>query len=436
MWKMNTEYFHVLAKPIGPICNLDCKYCFYLEKEVLYPQVKKWSMPDDVLESYIRQYIEAQQTPLVNFAWQGGEPTLLGVEYFRKIVALQKKYANGKTIENAFQTNGVLLNEEWTHFFVENGFLIGVSIDGPRALHDAYRVDKGGQPTFDRVMRGIEVLKRNDVPFNTLTTVHRANSNSPQEVYQFLKTNGSGYMQFIPIVERISTQTTEDGLALVSPTFEDKARVAPWSVEPHQFGRFLITIFDEWVRHDVGRTFVQLFDISLQMWFGMESSLCTFRKTCGSALAIEHGGDVYSCDHFVYPKHRLGNIMSDPLSSLARSTMQQDFGNSKESTLPAYCRSCDVRFACNGECPKHRFLRTPDGEPGLNYLCAAYKKFFHHVDPYMRFMANQLVSERAPAAVMGWVAQQDAATAKRELGRNDPCFCGSGKKFKHCCSRR
>lgn len=430
---MSHSNFHILAKPIGPICNLDCKYCFYLEKESLYPQVSKWAMRDDVLDSYIRQYIEAHDSPVVHFAWQGGEPTLLGVEYFRNLIQIQKKYANGKRIQNAFQTNGVLLNDEWAALFKENDFLIGLSIDGPRELHDIYRVDKGGQPTFDRVMRGLETLRRNDVQFNTLTTVHRGNADSPLEVYRFLKECGSGFMQFIPIVERIAHQVTADGLQLISPDFEGSARVAPWSVESKQFGRFLCSIFDEWVRRDVGRYYVQLFDVALESWCGMESSLCIFRKQCGSALAIEHCGDVYSCDHFVYPQNKLGNIVESPLQSLVDSEQQLEFGQAKETTLPRYCRECDVRFACNGECPKHRFITTPDGEAGLNYLCAGYKIFFHHVDPYMRFMARELAQERAPANVMRWVAAQDVQTALKTAGRNDPCPCGSGKKFKHCC---
>lgn len=392
--------FHILTTPIGPICNLDCKYCFYLEKEVLYQDVAKWSMRDDVLESYIRQYIEAQASSEVHFAWQGGEPTLLGIDYFRRAVALQKKYANGKRIANAFQTNGVLLNDAWAEFFNENSFLLGVSIDGPRELHDAYRVDKGGQPTFDRVLRGIEVLKQHNIDFNTLTTVHRANAAKPLEVYRFLKQCGSRYMQFIPIVERMASHGTQDGLVLVSATFEGQTKVAPWSVEARQFGTFLCTIFDEWVRRDVGQYFVQLFDTTLQMWLGIESNLCVFRKTCGTALAIEHCGDLYSCDHFVYPENRLGNIMDSPLESLVQSEEQRRFGEEKETTLPQYCRECDVRFACNGECPKHRFILTPDGEVGLNYLCAGYKMFFHHVDHPMRFMAAELSARRAPANVM------------------------------------
>ena len=438
---MGLTAFHIMTKPIGPVCNLDCKYCFYLEKEALYPRpatesahpLARWAMQPAVLESYIRQYIEAQDAPVISFAWQGGEPTLLGVDYFRNIVRLQQRYANGKQIANAFQTNGVLLNDEWAQFFHEHQFLIGISIDGPRALHDAYRVDKGGQPTFDHVLRGIETLKRHGVEFNTLTTVHRANADAPLEIYRFLKECGSGFMQFIPIVERVARRTTADGLQLIAPDFAGDAIVAPWSVDARQFGRFLCAIFDEWVRNDVGRTYVQLFDVCLEIWMGMEPSLCVFRRTCGSALAIEHSGDLYSCDHFVYPEHRLGNIMQAPLASFVASSQQHAFGHAKDSALPRYCRQCDVRFACNGECPKHRFLSTPDGEPGLNYLCAGYKLFFHHIDPAMRFMAAELAAQRPPANVMRWVAAQDAHSAMAHARPNDPCPCGSGKKFKRCC---
>lgn len=433
---MTQSSFHVLTKPIGPICNLDCKYCFYLEKEVLYPGESKWAMKDEVLASFIRQYIKAQPGTTIHFAWQGGEPTLLGVDYFRRVVALQKRFANGRTITNAFQTNGVLLNDEWGDFFKANDFLIGISIDGPEDLHDAYRVDKGGQPTFARVMRGIETLRRFEVEFNTLTTVHRANADHPLEVYRFLREFGSGYMQFIPIVERITGAITSDGLRLVSSAFAQEADVAPWSVQPNQYGRFLCAIFDEWVRHDVGRHFVQIFDESLQMWTGAESNVCVFRPTCGSALAIEHSGDLYSCDHFVFPENRLGNIMDASLGSLVESGKQHRFGQAKQTDLPRYCRECEVRFACNGECPKHRFLITPDGEPGLNYLCAGYKMFFRYVDPYMKFMAGELAALRAPANVMHWARQMDTSLAQETAGRNAPCPCGSGRKFKQCCLKR
>jgi uncharacterized protein len=391
-------------------------------------------MPKDVLESYVRQYIQQQQAPSISFAWQGGEPTLLGLDYFRRVVALQKTYAGGKRIDNAFQTNGVLLNDEWATFFHEEGFLVGISIDGPRRLHDAYRVDKGGQPTFSRVLRGIEVLQKRNVEFNTLTTVHRANSQAPLEVYRFLKEIGSSHIQFIPIVERLAAGKPRNGLKLLAPDAAEEGAVAPWSVEPRSFGEFLCSIFDEWVRLDVGTRYVQLFDVALQIWAGMESSLCIFRKRCGSALALEHCGDLYSCDHFVYRENRLGNIMESPLASLVQSEQQRHFGEAKEAKLPQYCRHCDVRFACNGGCPKHRFTRTPDGESGLNYLCKAYKHFFHHVDPHMQFMVAQLRNQRPPALVMEWVRQQDLRAAGRvQPGRNDLCACGSGRKFKKCC---
>ena len=284
-------------------------------------------------------------------------------------------------------------------------------------------------------MRGMVSLQRNGVEFNTLTTVHAGNADHPLEIYRFLKENGSGYMQFIPIVERIAHQVTSDGLQLIPPDFSGAARVAPWSVEPRQFGRFLCAIFDEWVHNDVGRYFVQLFDVCLEIWAGMEASLCVFRKQCGAALAIEHCGDIYSCDHFVYPQNRLGNIMDSPLDVLVVSEQQRQFGEAKETTLPKYCCECDVRFACNGECPKHRFLTTPDGESGLNYLCAGYKMFFRHVDPYIRFMTAELASRRAPANVMRWIAARERQEAMNNAGRNDPCPCGSGKKFKQCCGR-
>ena len=425
-----------MTKPIGPICNLDCKYCFYLEKEHLYTNTANWEMLPDVLESYIRQYIESQDVPLIHFAWQGGEPTLLGVEFFRKAVKLQRKYANGKRIENAFQTNGVLLDDRWGEFLASNHFLIGLSIDGPREFHDRYRVDKGGLPSFDRVMRGLGYLKKHGVDFNTLTVVQRHNSYHPLKIYRFLKEIGSGFMQFIPIVERVARKPDSKGLVLISPAAEEPAEVSEWSVEPILYGKFLCEIFDEWVRSDVGSYFIQIFDVALESWLGLDQTLCVFRQTCGAAMAIEHNGDLYSCDHFVYPENKLGNIMENPLQSLVNSDQQYRFGQDKRETLPRYCQECDVRFACNGECPKHRFIRTPDGEAGLNYLCAGYKLFFHHIDPYMQFMASELGQRRAPANVMSWARLQDVrAEGKRRLGRNAPCICGSGKKYKKCCGR-
>ncbi len=414
--------FHILTKPIGPICNLDCKYCFYLEKEKMYPGENSWRMSDAVLERYVREYIQSQPVSEINFAWQGGEPTLLGVEFFRKAVELQQKFADGKTISNAIQTNGTLLDDEWCEFLAANKFLVGLSIDGPAELHDQYRVDKRQQPTFDKVMRGLEFLKKHRVEFNTLTVVNCANSQHPLEVYRFLKSIGSGFLQFIPLVERAApTEMKTAGYDFAAPPVlgrsgvsaerrnfshksaalcRDAATVTEWSVEAETYGNFLCAIFDEWVRHDVGKTFVQLFDVALGNWMGLGSSLCVFAEKCGAALAIEHNGDVYSCDHYVYPQHKLGNLMNHSLGAMLNSPPQMKFGDDKLDALPKFCRECEVRFACNGECPKHRFTQTPDGEAGLNYLCPAYKKFFNHIDPHMKTMGWLLQNERAPAEIM------------------------------------
>lgn len=397
--------FHLMTKPIGSRCNLDCSYCFYLEKEKLYTAAGGMRMTPEVLSTYIRDYIAAQPGPVASFAWQGGEPTLLGVDFFRNAMALQAKYADGKTIENAFQTNGTLLDDEWGAFLHQHRFLVGISLDGPAHLHDAYRVDKGGQPTFARVMAGLQVLKKHHVEFNTLTTVNRKNSRQALEVYRFLRNAGSGYMQFIPIVER-NAASADNGLWLAPPPdHEDAAaldgQVTPWSVRPGEYGEFLCQIFDEWVQHDVGRVFVQQFDAALANWTGEPAGVCIFSENCGRALAIEHNGDIYSCDHYVYPRYKLGNLMNTSLAGLVDSPQQQAFGAAKSATLPRYCRECPVRFACHGECPKHRFLKTPHGEPGLNYLCAGYKKFFHHIEPAMNTMAALLGSQQAPAAIMG-----------------------------------
>jgi uncharacterized protein len=428
--------FHIMTKPIGPICNLDCKYCFYLEKEKLYAPGTDWKMPDDVLESYIRQSIEAQDTPVISFAWQGGEPTLLGTDFFCRVVELQKRYAGGKRIENAFQTNGILLDDHWGEFLAKNRFLVGLSIDGPQALHDRFRVDKGGQPTFARVMRGLSFLKKHGAEFNTLTVVGRHNSRRPLEVYRFLKEAGSGFIQFIPVVERVAQEADATGLVLIGPSARGEARVSPWSVDSLDYGNFLCAIFDEWVRQDVGRTYVQVFDVALEMWLGRPASLCVFRETCGSAMAMEHNGDLYSCDHYVYPENKLGNIMNRPLDAMVSSPEQTKFGMDKRDTLPRYCRECDVRFACNGECPKHRIIRTPDGEQGLNYLCAGYKRFFHHIDRAMQFMAAELREGRPPANVMEWVRNPSWEQARAsQPGRNDRCPCGSGLKYKKCCGK-
>jgi uncharacterized protein len=395
--------FHIMAKPHGPICNLNCTYCYYLEKENLYAaKGRDYRMSDSVLESYIRQYIQAQPAEHVSFAWQGGEPTLLGIPFFERVLELQKKYAGDKTIDNAFQTNGTLLDDAWGEFLVRNKFLIGLSVDGPVEIHDAYRVDKGGQPTFARVMRGLDVLKKHGVEFNTLTVINRLNSYSPREVYRFLKGIGSKYLQFIPVVEQMAAQPDPNGLVLLKPYARQETSVSEWSVEPLQFGKFLSGVFDEWVLSDVGRVFVQVFDVALESWAGLPQSLCVFAPQCGKALAVEHNGDLYSCDHFVYPENKLGNIMEKAMSGLVNLPQQTRFGNAKLSALPSDCQKCDVRFACNGECPKHRFNTTASGEYGLNYLCAGYKHFFHHIDPYMKFMANELRQNGAPARVMEW----------------------------------
>ena len=427
-----------MAKPSGSVCNIDCTYCFYLEKEKLYPHLNKnWRMSDEVLERYVSQYIDAQDVPQVNFAWQGGEPTLLGVDFYRRAVELQKRYAGGKEITNAFQTNGILLDDRWGEFLAENDFLIGVSIDGPRPLHDRYRVDKGQKPTFDRVMAGLEVLKRHEVEFNTLTVLQNHNADHPLEVYGFLKGIGSHFMQFIPIVERIARQPAADGLELIDPGFAGRAQVSRWSVGAGQYGRFLCKVFDEWVLHDVGDYFVQMFDVALGSWLGQDAGLCIFAETCGKALIIEHNGDLYSCDHFVYPDYRLGNVADATIREMVDSPRQRRFGQDKKDTLPRYCRECEFRFACNGGCPKHRFTRTPAGEEGLNYLCRGYKMFFAHADPYMRYMAAELRRGGAPASVMEWARRRrsEAAAGSKEPGRNDPCPCGSGSKFKRCCGR-
>jgi uncharacterized protein len=404
--KAPVRAFHVMTKPIGPICNLDCKYCFYLEKERLFPANENFKMSDEVLETYIRQYIGAQDVPEVSFAWQGGEPTLLGVGFFRKVVELQRRHAGGKRIANALQTNGTLLDDDWCEFLAREKFLVGLSIDGPARLHNAYRVDKKGRDTYDAVLRGLRLLKKHGVEFNTLTVVNRANARRPLDVYRFLRDIGSGFIQFIPLVERLAdAEATKLGLDLAVPPRVDeegvrRMPVTDWSVEPGQYGTFLCTIFDEWVERDVGRTFVQIFDVTLGNWAGQGGGLCVFSENCGTALALEHNGDVYSCDHYVYPRYRLGNVLNATLGELVSSEFQRQFGRDKSATLPRYCRECEVRHLCHGECPKHRFIRTPDGEPGLNYLCRAYKQFFNHSAPAMRRMVELLRAGRAPAEIM------------------------------------
>ncbi len=405
--------FHIMVKPIGPKCNLDCQYCFYLEKEALFGDGEKWKMDDGLLEAYVKRYIAAQPADPVVFAWQGGEPTLCGIEFFEKAVRCQKQYGAGRAIENAFQTNGTLLDDAWGAFLKRENFLVGISIDGPAELHDAYRVTRNGRGTHAEVMRGLEVLQRHKVEFNTLTCVNRVNQDKGPEVYEFLKAAGSRYMQFIPIVERLpDAAAARLGLSHATPprfAEEDdnlKAPVTEWSVQPKAYGRFMWSIFKRWVQQDVGRVFVQLFDVALGKWAGVPGGLCVYNEECGRALALEHDGSLYSCDHFVYPDFKVGNLREQSVAALVDSAFQEQFGKSKKSRLPKFCRECPVLFACNGACPKHRFLLTPDGEPGLNYLCSGYKFIFGKMDPYMKAMAELYRRGQAPALVMDLIRQK------------------------------
>jgi uncharacterized protein len=401
--------FHLLAKPTGAVCNLDCKYCFFLSKEMLYPG-SRFRMADEILESYIRQLLEAHQAPEVNVAWQGGEPTLMGLDFFKRSIEYVGKHKQpNQQILYTIQTNGVKLDDEWGAFFKAHNFLVGISIDGPRDLHDAYRVNKGGEGSYDQVMRGLNYLKKHQVDFNVLCTVHAANADHPLEVYHFFRDElGVEFIQFIPIVERATPETLP--LANQSWSKRDGGKrplytqngnlVTGRSVGSEQYGRFLNEIFDEWVQRDVGKLFVQMFDVALGSWVG-QHNLCIFAPTCGNALALEHNGDLYSCDHFVEQDYLLGNIQDVHMIELIASDKQRRFGQDKQESLPRYCRECEVRFACNGGCPRNRFLETPDNEPGLNYLCASYKLFFNHIDRPMRIMADLLHRGRYADEVMG-----------------------------------
>jgi len=400
--------FHVLAKPTGAICNLDCSYCFFLSKEELYPG-SRFRMSEEVLTQYLRQLLEAHRGPEVTVSWQGGEPTLMGLDFFRRAIEKVEELAGpGRRVEHTMQTNGTLIDDAWAEVLAAHDVLVGISIDGPRALHDAYRVDKGGKPTYDRVIRGLERLKAHGVRWNVLTTVHAANQDHGLQVYRFLRDDlGAEFIQFIPIVERPSPGGIPTG-----------DQVTDRSVSPGGYGRFLIEVFEDWVRRDVGAVFVQMFDSTLASFVGVPGSLCVHSETCGTALALEHNGDLYSCDHFVEPDYLLGNILERHMLDLVASPEQRAFGDAKRDALPAYCRSCDVRFACHGGCPKDRFTTTPDGEGGLHYLCPSYQQFFRHVDAPMRFMAAALRSGRDADDVMGWYRRRDARNqAGSEPGR-------------------
>jgi uncharacterized protein len=447
-----------MAKPTGAICNLDCKYCFFLSKEALYPG-SPFRMRDDVLEAYIQQLIESQSAPQVTVAWQGGEPTMMGLEFFQQAMALVEKQARpGVTVDHTIQTNGTLLDDVWCRFFRKHRFLVGLSMDGPREKHDAYRVDKGGAPTFDKVMAAARLLQKHEVNLNILCTVHAANADHPLEVYRFFRDEvKTDFIQFIPIIER----ATQELLPIANQGWGDRdhgsletieglpvgrsskrplytlqgALVTERSVTAEGWGRFLSAIYDEWVRHDVGKVYIQLFESSLGSWAGQGASLCIHRETCGDALALEHNGDLYSCDHFVEPKYHLGNIRETHMIELVASDQQRQFGDDKRDKLPRYCRECEVRFACNGGCPRNRFIETPDGEPGLNYLCAGYKAFFKHVDRPMRLMADLLRRGRYADEMMEILAAEETPPVDK-VGRNEPCPCGSGKKYKHCHGRK
>jgi uncharacterized protein len=423
---------HVLAKPTGAACNLACAYCFFLDKELLYPG-SRFRMSDEVLGTYVRQLIEAHQSNEVTVAWQGGEPTLMGVEFYRRAIELQKRYARpGMVFENTMQTNGTLLDDEWCEFFRENNYLIGISIDGPRHLHDTYRLDKGGGPTFDRVMRGLRLLQKHGVEHNILVAVNRTNADHPLEVYRFLRDEANTtWIQFIPVIERID----EEGHTI----YQRGTRVSERSVRPEQFGRFLIQIFDEWVRHDVGRVYVQTFEAAVRNWLRMPSSgMCVFEETCGLGLALEHNGDLYSCDHYVEPDYLLGNIMESHMVEMVSSDRQRQFGRDKRDSLPRTCRECDVLFACHGECPKNRFASTPNGEPGLNLLCSGWKAFFHRIDEPLQMLAALIRMGRQASEIMAVMAgkegnwQKALAQARARKRFNAPCPCGSGLEFGQC----
>jgi uncharacterized protein len=431
--------FHLLAKPSGSTCNIDCTYCFFLSKDALYPK-EKHRMSAATLEAYIRQLMESHRTPQVTVAWQGGEPTLMKVEFFRQSVALVEKYRRpDQVVQHTFQTNGILLDDEWCTFFKEHNFLVGLSVDGPRELHDTYRVDRRKQGTFDRVMQGWRELRRHGVEFNILCTVNAANEKHGRRVYRFFRDElGAKWVQFIPIVER----ATEENLPLANKGWSERSGgkrllytqngnlVTERTVGPLQYGRFLVDVFEEWVRHDVGEVYVQLFDVTLEAFFGRHL-LCIHAPTCGYGPALEYNGDLYSCDHFVEPRFKLGNIHQTHMLKLVASPEQRKFGEDKRDTLTAQCRGCKVRNWCNGGCPKDRFAVSRDGEPGQNYLCAGLEHFFMHTGPTFAAMARLIQQRRAPAELMATIAADDA-----KRGPYQPCPCGSGEKYRFCHGNR
>ncbi|MDF1592740.1 MAG: anaerobic sulfatase maturase [Desulfobacterales bacterium] len=409
--------FQVFAKPTGAVCNLDCRYCYYLKKEHLYPKDQFFRMPDDILEAYIAQHIEAFPGPVINFSWHGGEPTLLGLDYFRKIVDLQRKYLpTNRRITNGMQTNGTLLNEDWCRFLATEDFSVGLSLDGPAELHDQFRITRGQKPTHHLALRGYERLQQHRISCDILCVVNAVNVQHPLRVYRFFKQIKATYIGFLPLVE---------------PGSDDRAGVSTRTVPAEAWGNFLCTIFDEWKRLDIGRVKVQIFEETARTAFGREHALCIFRKTCGDIPVVEHNGDFFSCDHYVVLEHRLGNIMETPLAELLESSRQKAFGRAKLDLLPLYCRECTVREMCHGGCPKDRILGTPAGEAGLNYLCSGYKRFFNHCRPFIAELAAQWRRQNLSQPLPPGTIQPVPASPK--TGRNDPCPCGSGRKYKKCC---
>lgn len=389
---------YVMLKPAGAHCNLACKYCYYLEKNKLYPTAQRHLMSDEMLEQFTREYIEAQTMNQVLFTWHGGEPLLRSLDFYRKALSLQQKYAGGRRIDNVIQTNGTLLTDEWCEFFAQNHWLVGISIDGPQPDHDHYRLTAAGKPSWKKVMQGIKLLKKHGVEWNAMAVVNAYNANHPLEFYRFFKENGCQFLQFTPIVERLTRH--EDGRTLASLADKDEISLSEASVAPEQWGYFLCAIFDEWVRKDVGKIFVEIFDCTLANWMGISPGICAYSKECGHAGVMEHNGDVYSCDHFVFPEYKLGNIRDLSLIDMLYGEQQQEFSRLKHSSLPRQCKECDMEFACHGECPKNRFMKDKYGDSGLNYLCPGYYHYYQHVAPYMDYMKQELMSQRPPSNIM------------------------------------
>lgn len=389
---------YVMLKPAGAHCNLACKYCYYLEKNKLYPTAQRHLMSNEMLEQFTREYIEAQTMNQVLFTWHGGEPLLRSIDFYRKALSLQQKYAGGRRIDNVIQTNGTLLTDEWCEFFAQNHWLVGISIDGPQPDHDHYRLTAAGKPSWKKVMQGIKLLKKHGVEWNAMAVVNAYNANHPLEFYRFFKENGCQFLQFTPIVERLTRH--EDGRTLASLADKDEISLSEASVAPEQWGYFLCAIFDEWVRKDVGKIFVEIFDCTLANWMGISPGICAYSKECGHAGVMEHNGDVYSCDHFVFPEYKLGNIRDHSLIDMLYGEQQQEFSRLKHSSLPRQCKECDMEFACHGECPKNRFMKDKYGDSGLNYLCPGYYHYYQHVAPYMDYMKQELMSQRPPSNIM------------------------------------